>query len=642
MSSQRAASGGHGSTGTDGQLSRRFRGWGLMRENGVDWLRTPDGQKFYGCGVNGVNAGIAPDQVQGRPAYYLWSLYSSEEAWAAATRARLVQWGFNHLGAWSFSEDKIGLPHIPNLDLGRLSKTLWFDPFDPSSAVRMDECAQRLTAPYRERGLRVGYFPDNEVGWWNAALFTFYLARDWDNTTKRLLWRLLHDRYEGQWSRLLDDWVAPAGIRGFDSLQAAASTLKLRPGGRGIRLLNDFTRLCAERYYKLVHDALRAADPDALIFSDRLPIYYSQDAVRAMVPYVDAVAVNYNLDGTDGWVAHYFFEGLAALTARPVLVSEFFCAATENRSGNRNTGHLLTVPTQAERAAIVQEALRNFALFPNLIGTHWFQYHDEPQGGRPDGEDYNVGLVDIYDRPYQEVIASFQRASEWLPRLHADAGRGRPPASEAGIVAIPRASGPIDVTDASLNDWNKRTSLMRGFSAEPPYVPFADIYLTWDPDGLYLAMIGMDYMDPEHMFWEGAFPLAETYQVHLMASIGPGAYHFAVHFLPQEVGFLPDDPTNARGSMTFIPHVYVYPGGGVPRPLSGARVQHLNASAPRISCETHFPPRLFGLDRFRPGLGFLMNIVVLSSCRGPHMSWSEITPANAFGPPESWRPVMLR
>lgn len=642
MNSHRRASLAHDSTRAEVPFSPRSRGWGVMRENGADWLLTPDGEKFYGCGVNGVNAGISPDRVEGRPAYYLRSLYPSTDAWAATTRERLVQWGFNHLGAWSFAEGQLGLPHIPNLDLGRLSQSLWFDPFDPGSAIRMNECAERLTAPHRQQGLRIGYFPDNEVGWWNAALFTFYLSKGWDNATKRLLWQLLHDRYEGQWPKLLDDWVPLEGIGGFDSLHGVGSSLKLRPGGRGIRLLNDFTRLCAEHYYKLVHDALRAADPDALIFSDRLPIYYSQDAVRAMAPYVDVVAVNYNLDGSDGWVSHYFFEGLAALAARPVLVSEFFCAAMENRSGNSNTGHLLTVSTQVERATIVQEALGNFARFPNIVGTHWFQYYDEPQGGRPDGEDYNMGLVDIHDRPYEELIAAFQRSSDGLPRLHAEAGRALTPSNEAGIVAIPRASRPIDVTDASLNDWDKRTALMRGFSAGPPYVPFADIYLTWDPDGLYLATIGMDYMDPQHIFWEGAFPLSETYQVHLLASIGHRAYHFAVHFLPQEVVFLPDDQTNARGSMTFIPHIYTYGGDGEPRPLAGARVQHLNASAPRISCEAHFSPRLFGLDRLREGLGFLMNIVVLSHCRGQHMSWSKITAPNVFARPETWRAVTLR
>jgi hypothetical protein len=572
------------------------------------------------------------------------------DVWAETIRARLLEWGFNHLGAWSFAEEKIGLPYIANLDLGRLSKALWFDPFDPALGKQVKEWARRLTAPHRERGLRIGYFPDNEVGWWNAALFTFYLAKGWENRTKRRLWQLLYHHYEGEWQKLLDDWVPPGEIRGFTALQRAGVTLKLRPGGWGIKVINEFTYLCAERYYKLIHAALRAADPHALIFSDRLPIYYSQDAVRAMAPYVDAVAVNYNVDGPDGWVAHYFFAGLTALTGKPILVSEFFCAAMDNRSGNKNTGHLLTVATQAERETVVERALQNFARFPHVVGTHWFQYHDEPRGGRPDGEDYNLGLVDIYDRPYTEVVEAFQQTHPLLPSLHAQARRSPPqldgaaPSTElrTGFTAIPRVSCPVDVTDGSLTEWDKDRTLMWGFATEPPYVPFADVYLTWDPHGLYLATIGMDYMHPDHLAYEEPFPLSETYQLHLLISLQGRAYHFAIHFVPYEVEFSPTEATNARGSIGFNPRLYVYPEEGSPYPLVGAEVQHLRASAPRISCEARFPPQLFGLSRFRAGMRLRMNIVLLSHYRGQEMYWSGGTAAKTFTHPEGWRPVVLR
>jgi hypothetical protein len=622
-------------------VSRESNDWGLTIEKGVHWFLAPNGKKFYGSGVNGVDAGPPPEVIEGRPAYYLWNLYASTDLWAANIRERLAKWGFNHLGAWSFCEEKIGLPYIANLDLGRLSEALWFDAFDPALPARVMDWAERLTAPHRQRGLRIGYFPDNEVGWWNAALFEFYLSKGWENHTKQLLWQLLHDRYKGKWQELLRDWVPSGKIDGFKSLRNAAAALKIRPGGAGIKLINKFTYFCAERYYKLVHDALRAADPGALILSDRLPIYYSQDAVRAMAQYVDVIAVNYDLDGPDGWVAHYFFEGLAALANKPVLVSEFFCAAMENRSGNKNAGHLLKVPTQTERAIVVQQAQQNFARCPNIIGTHWFQYYDEPQGGRADGEDYNMGLVDIYDQPYEEVVAAFQRTHPLLPRLHAQSSRSRLRVDDAPFVTVPRASRMIDVTDASLTDWDKDETLMREFAAEPPYVPFADIYLTWNPNGLYLATIGMDYMNPEDVFYEDSFPLSETYQLHLLVFIRGRAYHFAVHFLPQEVTFSPADATNARESIAMVPYLSTYSPDGEARPLSGATVQQLNAEAPRISCEAHFPPELFGLPFFKKGMRLKMNIVVLSHYRGLEMFWSEGTATKTFSRPEGWRAVTL-
>ncbi|MGH7830170.1 MAG: hypothetical protein ACREP8_08330, partial [Candidatus Binatia bacterium] len=181
----------------------------------------------------------------------------------------------------------------------------------------------------------------------------------------------------------------------------------------------------------------------------------------------------------------------------------------------------------------------------------------------------------------------------------------------------------------------------RGFAAEPPYVPFGDIYLTWDPDGLYLATIGMDYMHPEHVSFEGSFPLSETYQLHLLILIRRRAYHFAIHFIPSDVIFSPTDPTNARGSIVLIPHLYTYSPEGRACPLSGGAVQHLHASAPRISCEAHFTPRLFGLACLEQGMRLKMNIVVVSHYRGQEMFWSEGTAPNTFTRPEGWRDVTL-
>ena len=124
-------------------------------------------------------------------------------------------------------------------------------------------------------------------------------------------------------------------------------------------------------------------------------------------PYVDAIATNYNVDSSDGWIAPYYFEGLKKLSGgKPVLVSEWFFAARHNRTGNRNNGHLMTVETQAERAAGAAAATENFAAIPQIVGAHWFQYYDHPKGGRADGEDYDFGLVDINDLPYRRLTAA--------------------------------------------------------------------------------------------------------------------------------------------------------------------------------------------------------------------------------------------
>ena len=67
--------------------------------------------------------------------------------------------------------------------------------------------------------------------------------------------------------------------------------------------------------------------------------------------------------------------------------------------------HTGLVPTasQQERAAAYREYVHSALKNPLLVGTHWFQYGDQATTGRGDGENYQIGFVDICDAPYPET-----------------------------------------------------------------------------------------------------------------------------------------------------------------------------------------------------------------------------------------------
>src|SRR5204862_5212772 len=264
-------------------------------------------------------------------------------------------------------------------------------------------------------------------------------------------------RYHGDWLRFTADFAPPAGVDSWEKLLQSEQITVLRAGSNGIGAVHEWTGIVAERYYTLSERAIRAADPDALYLGDRLPIYYDPAAVRAMAAHVDTIAANYNVDSGDGWVARYFFDGLKQLSGgKPVLVTEWFFAARENRTGNSNNGHLMTVDTQAERAQGAAAATRNFAALPEIVGTHWFQYYDHPKGGRADGEDYNFGLVDVDDRPYGQLTEALAAANRDAPAIHAAAAKNAAAAGRVnndGPIVLPHAD--IDVHDKSLADWPK-------------------------------------------------------------------------------------------------------------------------------------------------------------------------------------------
>ena len=372
---------------------------------------------------------------------------------------------------------------------------------------------------------------------------------------------------------------------------------RMRPGGGGIHVVREWCGLVARHYYQFASRAIHAADPDALYFGDRLPIYYDPAAVRAMAPYVDAIATNYNVDAGDGWIADYYFDGLRKLSGgKPVLVSEWFFAARHNRTGNRNNGHLMTVDTQAERAAGAAAATENFAAIPELIGLHWFQYYDHPKGGRPDGEDYDFGLVDINDEPYRRLTAALALANRYAAEIHAEAAAAAP-LGRGGEFVVPHAE--IELRAHSLADWPKPASLLPRLVASPGAVEFGEIYLSWSGRGLQLATIGQDYFDIDLLAYEGAFPLGEAYRVELGVDAGAGLRRFTLFFIPPRTK-IHDYPEMAallcRGpASAAIAHGCT--------PVADAQSVYFGADQPRITAEAVIPWAASGSPRPRRARG---------------------------------------
>src|SRR5262249_19793605 len=149
---------------------------------------------------------------------------------------------------------------------------------------------ERLTAPYRNSPYRIGYFSDNEVGWWDGALFLFYGQKPASSFTKQRWVANLREVYGSDWHRFTRDFVPPQGVTSWKTLLAAEKPAKLRTGGHGMAAVERWTGIVAGEYYKVARAALKAADPDALFFGDRLPIYYDEAAIRAEAPWVDAIA----------------------------------------------------------------------------------------------------------------------------------------------------------------------------------------------------------------------------------------------------------------------------------------------------------------------------------------------------------------
>jgi hypothetical protein len=607
--------------------------WSLATEHGVSWLVTPCGEQFFSLGVNILDGGY-PEREKAGKIYYTWKAFEPTlEDWTAKARWRLSSWGFNSAGGWALPPQELKLPAVINLELGRLARFHWFDPFAPEAETRMNALARELVAPYRDTPYRIGYFSDNEVGWWAGALFVFYSSKPANSVTKQRWVEFLRQHYAGDWSRFTADFIPPEGVGSWDQLFTTTQSTRMKPGGAGIRAVREWTGMLAERYYTLAERAIRAADPEALFFGDRLPIYYDPAAVRAMTPHVDAIAINYNVDSGDGWIADYFFDGLRKLSGgKPELVTEWFFAARENRTGNRNNGHLMTVATQEDRAAGAAAAIANFAAIPELVGAHWFMYYDHPKGGRPDGEDYDFGLVDINDRPYEGITAALAAANPRALRIHAAAAV---PPPRNGMFVLPHAA--ISVNDHSLSDWPKPASLLPRLTPSSGAVEFGEAYLSWSERGLALATIGQDYFDIDLLAYDGAFPLVDAYRVELGVDVGAGPRRFTLFFIPPRTKVRDHPPMTARLCAGEARIAIVE--GCVE--VSGADAVYFGADQPRITAEMVIPWSALGITAPTPGTQLRADIAITSWDRERWMSLSGLAPDAAMNDPEVWPAMRL-
>ena len=610
--------------------------WSLENANGVQWLKTPCGDAFYSLGVNVLDGGY-PWRVKDGKVWYSWTAFDPTlAAWVKRTRRRVAEWGFNTAGGWSLPPSDLKMPTIINLELGRLAKFHWFDPFDPASERRMMALAVKLVAPYRGSPYRIGYFSDNEVGWWAGALFSFYSAKPAGNFTKQRWLAMLRDHYGDDWQRFAADFIPPPGVASWPALLQTTGYTHLRPGGHGITAVREWTGIVAERYYALAAKAIHAADPDALYFGDRLPIYYDPAAVRAEARHVDAIAVNYNPDAGDGWIAHYFWQGLEKLSGdKPVLVTEWFFAANRNRTGNKNNGHLMTVATQEERARGAAAATENFAAIRSIVGTHWFQYYDHPKGGREDGEDYNFGLVDIDDQPYDRLTLALTEANRRAPQLH-EAAPTAPTAM--GNSELPHAV--ISLADHSLADWPKPASLLPPLTPSPGAVDFGEMYVSWSDKGLNLATIGQDYYDIDLFRYDGAFPLGDAYRVEIGVDAGAGPKRLTLFFIPPRI----HDPVHhdwqqmtvalcAGAAEAAIEHGCTAPGS--------TEAVYFGADQPRITAELTIPWTHLGVEPPVAGASLKAEVAMTSWHNERWMSLSGKPPEPDLADPASWHVFTL-
>jgi hypothetical protein len=179
-------------------------------------------------------------------------------------------------------------------------------------------------------------------------------------------------------------------------------------------------------YLRIVNAAVRRADPNHLNLGIRFGGTPPDDVI-ALARGFDVYSMN-----KYRWAPpKEFIDRVYAIQNLPILIGEFHVGVPERGLAPG----LVQALNQSERGVAYSYYVENAAAHPAIIGTHWYQWIDQPATGRFDGENYNIGWIDDTDRPYPELVAAAKATHEKIEAIHAGkiaATTRKPRASEFG------------------------------------------------------------------------------------------------------------------------------------------------------------------------------------------------------------------
>jgi hypothetical protein len=391
---------------------------GFFRVEQIDgrwWFVCPDGHLFYSTGVNGIGPGSGT-RAAGREDYfatafpalptipglvnrpvpqvspYLGNLQRRfgedwRGPWAQFTARRLEAWGLN-TSYGPLLNDSLG--ESPHWRPYVFTIRNWYsgpsvmgmpDVYSDAFAQSVDAEAARQLAPRKEDPWMLGYFIGNEPPWPGR---------------------------ESQFVDLVLEGAASEIQKHFKAGLALGDT----PARR-----RDLVLAAFERYLAVINAAVKKHDPNHL----NLGIRFGGTPPDYVVKLARGFDV-YSLNKYRWEPPPEAIKKVGELVGRPILIGEFHIGVP----GRGLAPGLVQAMNQTERGFAYRYYVEHAAAHPEVIGTHWFQWVDQPATGRPDGENYNIGWIDVTDRPYPELVAAAKLTHARLLDIHS----GRIPPTE--------------------------------------------------------------------------------------------------------------------------------------------------------------------------------------------------------------------
>ena len=394
-----------------GYLQEKTKATGFFRTEKIDgrwWFVDPEGYLFLSHGVNCVSPGgggnirdldkrtgmykeLPPQNIssnQGRrggASFGTWNLFRRYgEDYPEKSREMIIKrmdkWGLNTIANWSS-------PEVMNMN----RKAFMFqlrgvgiegglmglpDVYANDFASKVDAGCKASVEQYKDNPWLIGYFTGNEPSWLEQELRLCDMILEGDDRPIK---------------KELTAWLAKGDT----------------PETRKQFIFKTF-----RIFLETVDTAIKKYDPNHLNLGIRFGNVMHID--REILEICKDVFDVFSFNCYDLYPKKEMMDRAMEMTGLPMIIGEYHFGTVDRGMAQS----LWQVNSQQERGVAYRYYTERAYQHPGLIGTAWFQWCDQDLTGRRDGENYNCGLVDVTDRPYQHQVEAMMETAKRLFDIH--------------------------------------------------------------------------------------------------------------------------------------------------------------------------------------------------------------------------------
>jgi len=351
------------------------------------------GQRPQTAGQGGQRPQGAPaqaaQQAQRRTTSYslgMWNQYrrygeNFREQAREMVIKRMDKWGLNTIANWSSQEiysmnRKAFILQLSGLSMERELMGLC-DVYRPDYIQGLERSISATVQRNVDNPWLIGYFVANEPAWLNQEVRLCQLILNGpDRPIKTALQEYIRKNGDSDANR------RAFIVKTFDTF------------------LQDVSRIFKKYDPNHLNMGIRFGDPDTL----------GEDVLQTCANAFDVFSFNCYMEVPAASV----LDRAMKIMDLPMIIGEYHFGTVDHGLAQS----LWQVENQQQRGVAYRYYTENAYAHPALVGTGYFQWCDQEMSGRGDGENYNCGLIDVTDRPYEEQVSAMIETAKVLYDVH--------------------------------------------------------------------------------------------------------------------------------------------------------------------------------------------------------------------------------